>query len=80
MQLDVGAAAARQDEGTQLGQIGVHPIDLGFEKLNFRGGYARLFGMHVLRPGRQDGAQIEQLVLHALEDHGHGDHRRVLGR
>jgi SAM-dependent methyltransferase len=80
MQLHICAAAAGQDERAQLRQTRIHLVDLRFEKPDLRFGHTRLFRMRVFRTGGQNGTEIEQLVLHALEDRRQIDHRGVLVR
>ena len=81
VQLRIKAAATWQDKGTQGWKDGIGLINLMFELVDFRGSDTRLLWVDIFGHGGQDGAEIEQLVLDALEDGREaGDFEMCVGR
>ncbi len=70
VQIGVEPAAARQHKRAQRGEHRIGRVDFAFELIDFSAGNARLFGMDVLRQRRENGAEIEEFVLHALQHSG----------
>jgi len=72
MEFGVEAAAAGKDEGTEGTERLIHGVDLMFEALDFDFGDARLLGMDVAGVSGEDAAEVEELMLDAVQDDAQG--------
>jgi hypothetical protein len=70
VEIGVNADAARKDERAKRLERLVHLINLGFEPLAVGIGDAGLAGVNVFGQGGEDGAGVEEFMLHAEEDGG----------
>ncbi len=78
VQLRIEARAPGKNEAAQRRQILVHRIDLALELRHFRRCDARLLRVNVLRLGRENGAEIEQLMLDPPHDSREKTHVQIL--
>ena len=70
VQFGVNARTSRQNERSESRQLFVHPVDFTLELFAVGDGDAGLFRMDIFRQGGKQGAQIEKLMLHALQNFG----------
>ena len=79
VKVGVEARTAWQDEAPERFEACVAAVHLGLQLLHVGLADARLAGVHILREGGEDGAQVEEGVLHPAEQPSEAGELRVGG-